>query len=136
MQTTQLHDDDFFKVLWDESARIIGIDWKEATSGMTDEQFKAELTLFAGYVEQKKARGILVEVSRFRHKPGPDVQPWRVKNISNRYSAAGVGRFAFLFPESVQVPPVMQSSPGEEFLTQAFTNREQAIEWLGRRDGV
>ena len=130
MQSTQLHDDDFFKVLWDEKARIIGIDWKEATSAMTDEQFKAALTLFAGHVEHKKARGILVDVSRFRHKPGPDVQPWRVKNISNRYSAAGVGRFAFLFPESVQVPPTMQSSPGETFLTQAFNNREQAIAWL------
>ena len=137
MQTTQLHEDRFFKVFWDERTRIIGIDWKEATSSMTDEEFKAELTLFAGHVEQKRARGILVEVSRFRHKPGPDVQPWRVKNISNRYSAAGVGRFAFLFPEGVQIPPMMnQSSPGENFLTRAFNNREQAIAWLGGRDGV
>ena len=98
MQTTQLHEDKFFKVFWDERTRIIGVDWKESTSSMTDAEFKAELTLFAGQVEQKKARGILVDVSRFRHKPGPDVQPWRVKHISNRYSAAGVGRFAFLFP--------------------------------------
>jgi hypothetical protein len=121
MQTTQLHEDKFVKVFWDEHTRIIGIDWKEATSSMTDEEFKAELTLFAGHVEHKKARGILVEVSRFRHKPGPDVQPWRVKNISNRYSAAGVGRFAFLFPEGAQIPPMMnQSSPDENFLTGAF----------------
>ena len=130
MQTTQLHDDDFFTVLWDETAHLIGIDWKEATSAMTDEQFKAQLTLVAGCVEQKEARGILVDVSRFRHRPGPEVTPWRVKNISPRYSAAGVGRFAFLFPESVQVPPVMQSSPGESFLTQSFNNKEQAIAWL------
>ena len=136
MQTTQLHEDKFFKVLWDEGTRIIGIDWKEATSSMTDEEFKAELTLFAGHVEQKKARGILVDVSRFRHRPGPDVQPWRVKNISNRYSAAGVRRFAFLFPEGAQIPPMMnQSSPGENFLTQAFTNRQQGVEWLGGKDG-
>lgn len=47
-QTTQLHEDKFLKVSWDESARIMGIDWKEATSSMTDEEFKAELTLFAG----------------------------------------------------------------------------------------
>ena len=137
MQTTQLHEDKFFKVLWDESTRIIGIDWNEATSSMTDEEFKAELTLFAGHVEQKKARGILVDVSRFRHRPGPDVQPWRVKNISNRYSAAGVRRFAFLFPECAQIPPMMnQSSPGEDFLTQAFTNRQQGVDWLGGRDGA
>jgi hypothetical protein len=54
-------------------SKIVGIDWKEGTSSMTDEDFKAELTLFAGHVEQKKARGILVDVSRFRHKPGPEV---------------------------------------------------------------
>lgn len=130
-QPTQLHEDKFFKILWNESTRIIGIDWKEATSAMTDEQFKAELTLFAGHVELKKARGILVDVNGFRHKPGPDVQPWRVKNISNRYSAAGVRRFAFLFPDGAQIPPMMnQSSPGENFLTQAFTSRKQALAWL------
>jgi hypothetical protein len=72
MQTTQLHEDKFFKVFWDERTRIIGIGWKEATSSMTDEEFKAELTLFARHVEQKKARGILVQVSRLRHKPVPD----------------------------------------------------------------
>jgi hypothetical protein len=54
MQTTQLHEDKFFKVLWDEHTRIIGIDWKEGTSSMTDEDFKAALTLFAGHVEHKK----------------------------------------------------------------------------------
>ena len=137
MQAVQLREDKFLKVFWEESTRIIGIDWKEATSSMTDEEFKAELTLFAGHVEQKKARGILVQVSRFRHKPGPDVQPWRVKNISNRYSAAGVGRFAFLFPEGAQIPPMMnQSSPGENFLTRAFTDRKEAVVWLDGRDGV
>lgn len=131
MQTTQLHDDDFFTVLWDETAHLIGIDWKEATSAMTDEQFKAQLTLFAGCVEQKEARGILVDVSRFRHKPGPDIHPWRVKNISNRYAAAGVKRQAFLFPKGAQIPPTMnQSAPGEEFLTRGFENRDEAIAWL------
>jgi len=131
MQTTQLDEDKFFKVSWDERNRIMRIDWKEATSSMTDEEFKAELTLFAGLVEQKKARGILVEVSRFRHKPGLDVQPWWVKNISNRYSAAGVGRFAFLFPGGAQIPPMMkQSSPGENFLTGAFDDVQKAEAWL------
>jgi hypothetical protein len=71
---------------------------------MTDEEFKAELTLFAGQVEQKKARGILVDVSRFRHKPGPEVRPWRIKNISNRYYAAGRSHapIAFCPPTSKQ----------------------------------
>jgi len=129
MQTTQLHEDKFFKVLWDEHTRIIEIDWKEGTSSMTDEDFKAALTLFAGHVEHKKAQGILVEVSRFRHKPGPEVMPWRVKNISNRYAAAGVKRQAFLFPKGAQMPP-MRSSPEEKFLTETFDDVQKAEAWL------
>jgi hypothetical protein len=128
---TQLHEDKFSNILWDESTRIIGIAWKEATSSMTDEEFKAELTLFAGHVEQTKARGILVDVSGFRHSPGPDVQPWRVKNISNRYNAAGVQRFAFLLPNGSQIPPFMnESSPGEKFATRAFNALNEAKKWL------
>jgi hypothetical protein len=42
--------------------------------------FYAELTFFAGHVEKKKAPGILVDVTKFRHKMAPDVQKWRVKN--------------------------------------------------------
>lgn len=137
MSATQIRDAEFLTIWWDEATRIIGIDWKETTAAMTDEQFKAELTLFAGQVEQKKALGILVDVSRFRHRPGPDVQPWRVKNISNRYSAAGVGRFAFLFPDGTQIPPMMNhSSPGESFLTKAFTDKTQAVAWLGGSENV
>ena len=129
MQTTQLYEDKFFKIFWDEHTRIIGIDWKEGTSSMTDEEFKAELTLFAGHVEHKRARGILVVVSGFRHKPGPEVLPWRVKNISNRYAAAGVKRQAFLFPKGAQLPP-MRSSPEEKFLTETFDDVQKAEAWL------
>src|SRR5262249_61803026 len=106
MQAIQLHEDTFLKISWEEEARVIGIAWKEATSSMTDEDFKAALTLFAGHVEQKKARGILVDVSRFRHKPGPEILPWRVKNISHSYAASGVKRQGFLFSKSAQVTPV------------------------------
>ena len=98
MQPEQLYEGHYFRILWDEKSRIIGIDWKEATSTMTTEEFKADLTLFATHVEMKKALGILVDVSKFRHKMESEVQPWRVKNISPRYSVAGVKRFAFLFP--------------------------------------
>jgi hypothetical protein len=61
MQT--IHDDTFFQVSWDDNTRVVRIDWKEATASMTDEDFKSELELFAGLVEAKKARGILVAVS-------------------------------------------------------------------------
>ena len=129
MQPEQLHEDQFLRILWNEQTRIIGVDWKEATSAMTSDEFKAELAIFATHVEQKRAPAILVDVGKFRHKPAPEVNEWRLKNISNRYNAAGVKRFAFLFPSGAQTPS-MQSSPGENFLTRAFNNFKEASDWL------
>ncbi len=131
MELTQLHEDAFLRILWDGSTRIIGIDWKESTAKMTDEDMKDELSLFAGHVENKKATGIIVDVTRFRHRMSPEVQQWRVQNISSRYSAAGVKRFAFVFPPEAQIPSMMnQSAEGEKFLTLAFNSRDEAIAWL------
>jgi hypothetical protein len=135
MQHATLLDDTRLKILWDGKTHVIGIDWKEATSSMTDDDFKADLERFAGFVEEKKARGILVEVAHFRHKTGPGVQEWRVKNISPRYSAAGVRRFAFLLPADAPVPSMMnQSSPGEDFLTRGFNKAGQAMAWLTAKE--
>ena len=130
MKTQQLHQNTFQNILWDEQSHVIRLDWKEGTSSMTGEQFKKELTLFADHVEAKKAHGILVDVAQMRHKPEPDLEDWRQKNISGRYNAAGVRRFAFLFPESVATPPAMKSSPAEKFETRAFNNVEEALAWL------
>jgi hypothetical protein len=131
MESTVLHEDRFLTILWDDLTRIIGIDWKESTAAMTDDDMKEELALFAGYVEAKKASGILVDVTGFRHRMGPEFQHWRVQNISPRYNAAGVKRFAFLFPPDAEIHSAMnQSAPGEAFVTRAFNNRDMAIAWL------
>ena len=131
LEGKQLYDGTFLTILWDTSRRIIGIRWKPATANMSDEDFKADLTRFAGEVEQMGARGILVDVADFHHRMGSGVQEWRIKNISNRYAAAGIERFAFLFAPGSEVPPMMnQSADGESFATRAFTNQEQAVDWL------
>lgn len=131
LEAKQLHDGPFLTILWDTPRRIIGIQWKPTTAEMTDEDFKGALILFADHVERMGAQGILVDVAGFHHAIGPGVQEWRVKNISSRYTAAGVRRFAFLFPPDAEVSPMMnQSAVGESFLTRAFTSQEDAVGWL------
>ena len=131
LEAKQLHEGPFLTILWDTPRRIIGIRWKAATAKMTDEDFKGALTLFADHAERMGAHGILVDVSDFHHRMGPGVQEWRVKNISSRYTAAGVRRFAFLFPSGAEIPPMMnQSAPGDSFLTRTFTIQEEAVAWL------
>jgi hypothetical protein len=81
-------------------------------------------------VEGKKAPRILIDVSKFRHRPGTEVGEWRLKNISGRYNAAGMQRFAFLLSKDSQISPMASQAEGEQFLTQSFNNDEQAIAWL------
>jgi len=131
MESTELHEDRFLRILWDGLTRIIAIDWNESTAAMTDDEMKDELALFARYVEDNRASCILVDVTRFQHRMGPEFQQWRVQNISPRYSAAGVKRFAFLLSPDADIPSAMnQSAPGEAFVTRAFNNRDGAIAWL------
>src|SRR5258708_25443485 len=56
MKPAQLYEDKYLQILWDDQTRIISIDWKAATSAMTDEDFKMELTLFAKQVEERGAQ--------------------------------------------------------------------------------
>ena len=131
MTSTVLHEDGFLRILWDDVRRIIGIDWKESTMAMTDDEMKAELVSFGGHVENKKAPRILVDVTKFHFSLSPAMQEWRVKHISGRYNAAGVQRFAFVFPADAQVPPTMnQAVAGEDFMTRGFNSREDAVRWL------
>jgi hypothetical protein len=131
MKPMLLHEDKYLQILWDAQTRIISIDWKESTFEMNDEDFKTELSRFAKQVEENRAPRILIDVSKFRHRPGEELGEWRRKNISTRYNAAGVQRFAFLLsPDSQISPTASQSSEGEQFLTQAFKDREEAIAWL------
>jgi len=134
MRLTLLYDGPYLRILWDFESKIIGVEWKETTSAMTSEEFKTDLMLFATHVEMRKAPSILVDVSKFRYRMQPDVQEWRLRNISPRYSAAGVRRFAFLFPQGAQIPAMMnQSAPTEKFLTRAFVDAEAAERWLTER---
>lgn len=135
MQAIEIRDGQYLKILWEGARGIIGIEWKESTAAMTDDDFKADLTLLADHVEEHKPRSILVDVAKFRHKMGPGMQEWRVKNISGRYFAAGVRRFAFLFPAGSPFPPAMnESAPDEKFVTRAFNDPEKAMTWLSEPD--
>ena len=131
MEPKELNDNEFQRILWDESTGIIGIDWKEATSRMTDDDMKHELELFASYVERKRAPRILIDLTEFGYRMSPEVQQWWSENILPRYNVVEVKRFAFLFKPDTEITAAMnQSAPGALFLTRSFNSLKSAIDWL------
>lgn len=120
---------------WEPTAGILAIVWKESTASMHDEEFRSALQAFAGAVEAQGAKRVLVDLRGFRHRPGEGIGPWREEQITPRYNAAGVQRFAYVLPKDQEpTPPDAEdrpASPGEAFPTRYFATDEAARTWLG-----
>ncbi len=113
---------------------MLRVDWTDATAAMTDDEFKRTLGWIADHVADRKARALFIDVRDFRHDVSAEVQQWRLRNISTRYNAAGLGRLAFLFPNGADIPPMAnRSGEGERFVTRGFNNEEHATAWLTAR---
>jgi hypothetical protein len=74
---------------------------------------------------------VLIDGTRFMMDPANLNDAWRDANIIPRYNAAGVRRFAFLFPDGM---PAIGAPPAAEgpatFPTGYFARRQGALDWL------
>jgi hypothetical protein len=108
--------------------------WLEASSNMTDDDFKESMSRFATHAQELRTDNLLVDVTKFRHSPGADVGEWRDREIIPRYNAAGVRKFAFILPPGApgtvaQGNPPAAEPPGQ-FPTGYFDDRQDALDWF------
>lgn len=128
---TELYRDQFGVLLEDLSHRLLELKWLEGSSGMTDEDFKSWLDRFSVEAEARRLPYLVINVREFRHRPGPEVGPWRDEHVIPRYNRAGVTKFAFLLPEG---SPGAASSPAPEppgkFPTGYFDHPSKIEAWF------
>lgn len=77
------------------------------------------------------ANTLLVGTCGFRFGGFAEVEEWRQRTINSLYNHAGVRRFAYVFPEDVDRPPVKPAGEGENFETRCFGSHSHAVSWLG-----
>src|SRR6266540_3245091 len=94
----EIYRDRFGAIRREEGPGILELEWFDDATGMTDEDFKAWLTRYAAAAETTHTLNLVIDVTHFAFRPGPDVGPWRDEHIIPRYNAAGVRKFAFLVP--------------------------------------
>jgi len=121
-------------VLSYEEWRTLELSWLPSTSEMGDDGFKETLELFATEGERAKPDYMIIDATEFRHELGDGVMEWRDSEIIPRYNAAGVRKFAFLWPDDMPGTVESGSTPvpegPAEFPTGWFTGRERAYQWL------
>ena len=117
-----------------ERWHTLELSWLPSTSGMSDDGFKETLDLFAAEGERAKPVYMLIDATEFDHELGEGVLAWRDHEIIPRYNAAGVKKFAFLWPDGTPGTVESGGSPRAEgsanFPTGWFTGRERAYQWL------
>jgi hypothetical protein len=96
---TELYRDQFGVLLEDLDRRMLELKWLEGSASMSDEDFKAWLDRFSAEAETRRQPHLVINVRQFRHRPGPEIAPWRDQHVIPRYNRAGVTKFAFLLPE-------------------------------------
>jgi hypothetical protein len=113
------------------SSDLIELVWFADTADMSKDEFQDWLSIFAGQVEKCGRTRTLVDGVLFLMSPANMDEAWRDANIIPRYNAAGITKFAFLFPAgmpSIGQPP-RREGPGQ-FPTAYFGTRQDAVDWL------
>jgi hypothetical protein len=126
----EIHRNEFLIMSHEPDLGVVSLVWSESTAHMKDEDFREALERFAGYAEQYGAKGLMVNVARFRHSPSAEVGQWRDCTIIPRYNKAGVKKFAFVTGKEGPAPPPRPPKTGEEFATGFFGSEVQARGWL------
>ncbi len=129
-----LYRDTFAEYFRDSEHEAVMQCWSEATASMTEEQFRIGVERLAALLEREHLPNAIVDVVKMAYRPAPDFEEWRQANIIPRYNAAGVRKFAFIFPSGFTGTVENGVSPAPEgkakFPFGYFGSREGAFSWL------
>jgi hypothetical protein len=120
--------------------RTLELTWLPSTREMSDDGFKETLQLLASEGERLRPEYMFIDSVEFFHQLGEGVLEWRDEHVIPRYNAAGVKRFAFLWPEGMPNTVESGAQPQVEgraaFPTGWFTTREKAYAWLAEGEAT
>jgi hypothetical protein len=131
---TEVYRDRFGVLLEDKERIVLELQWLEASSEMSEEDFRSWLSRFATAAEARRPSFLLIDVRQFRHPPGEDFGAWRDAHIIPHYNRAGVTKFAMLVPAGASGwmspgrPPAPE--PPGTFPTGYFADRDTLEAWF------
>jgi len=108
---------------------IVELTWLPGTQGMTDQEFKEDLCVFAEAALQHRAKCLIIDMRQFMGRPSAEVGAWRDDVIVPKYEKAGVKKIASIWPG------VSGDKMGEgaAYQQRYFAARDEAIDWCVAR---
>lgn len=107
---------------------IVELTWLPGTQGMTDQDFKEDLCVFAEAALQHRAKCLIIDMRQFMGRPSAEVGAWRDDVIVPKYEKAGVKKIAWIWPGM----SADEEGTGAAYQQRYFATRNEAIDWLTR----
>ena len=117
-----------YSMTYHKPERLVRLTWLAGTAGMTDQDFKETVETFAESALQHKARGLLIDVREFKHRPSPEIAAWRDEVVVPKYNRAGVKKIAWVWPGNA--PSNQPASEKEKFENRYFATEAEALAWV------
>ena len=117
-----------YSITWHKAEKLLRLTWLEGTAGMTDEDFRETLEVFADGAMHHGATRLVIDVRQFQHRPSKEVLEWRDQVTVQKYNKAGTKRQAWIWPGDVS--SMKPSSVGRSYEERYFSTEEEALAWL------
>jgi len=119
-----------YSISYFKTESIVELTWLPGTQGMTDQDFKEDLCVFAEGALQHRAKCLIIDMRQFMGRPSAEIGTWRDDVIVPKYDKAGVKKIAWIWP-GVSADEVGE---GAAYQQRYFATRDEAIDWCLTRN--
>ena len=117
-----------YSIRYHKPEKFVCLTWLAGTAGMTDQDFREALEVFAEEALQHHAERLMIDMIEFKGRPGADVLTWRDEVIVPKYNSAGVKQIAWVWPGEVGD---VATGEGTQYTNRYFSAADEALAWLG-----
>jgi len=117
-----------YSISYNKPERFVRLTWLAGTEGMTDQDFKEVLEVFAESALQHRTERLMIDVREFKHRPSAEILAWRDEVTVAKYNRAGVKKLVWLWPGSP--PSNMPTNEKEHYQNRYCSSEEEALTWI------
>ncbi len=119
---------------FNEMTGILDQLWTEDTQKMSIEEYQEIQKSTVSMFEQHQAKGIFVDLKKFRWGIAPPMQIWTNKNVIEPLVSAGIKKISYTVPEELvaelSVQQTLEENEDLNFPYQYFSEERLARIWL------
>ena len=117
--------DAMYSLSYHKRDKFLRLTWLSGTEGMTDQDFKESLEVFAEGALQHHASRLMVDMREFRGRPSSEILAWRDDVTVPKYVRAGTKKIAWVWPATTG-----EDNTATEYENRYFDSERQALAWV------